>query len=91
MSQRFALRDSSVKVLEIAPPWVDTDLIYKSGDPRAMPLDDFIAETLDKLATATTEVLVDRIAAVRANPGMGEHAMVHQFNLSLVDNPIPVA
>ncbi|WP_313460713.1 SDR family NAD(P)-dependent oxidoreductase [Stenotrophomonas sp.] len=91
MSQRFALRDSSVKVLEIAPPWVDTDLIYKSNDPRAMPLDDFIAETLEKLSTATTEVVVDRIAAVRANPGADEHALVHQFNLSMVQNPIPVA
>lgn len=91
MSQRFALRDSSVKVLEIAPPWVDTDLIYKSSDPRAMPLDDFIAETLEKLSTATTEVVVDRIAAVRANPGADEHALVHQFNLSMVQNPIPVA
>jgi len=91
MSQRFALRDSSVKVLEIAPPWVDTDLIYKSSDPRAMPLDDFIAETLEKLSTATTEVVVDRIAAVRANPGADEHALVHQFNLAMVQNPIPVA
>ncbi|WP_206733763.1 hypothetical protein [Pseudoxanthomonas composti] len=72
-------------------PWVDTDLIYKSSGPRAMPLDDFLAETLEKLSTATTEALVDRIAAVRANPGPNEHAMVHQFNLSLVDNPIPVA
>lgn len=91
MSQRFALRDSSVKVLEIAPPWVDTDLIYKSSDPRAMSLDDFIAETLEKLSTATTEVVVDRIAAVRANPGADEHALVHQFNLAMVQNPIPVA
>ena len=38
LSQRFTLRDTSVEVLEIAPPWVDTDLIHKSGDPRAMPL-----------------------------------------------------
>lgn len=42
LSQRFMLRDTSVRVLEIAPPWVDTDLIHKSGDPRAMPLDAFI-------------------------------------------------
>jgi len=31
LSHRFALRDTSVSVLEIAPPWVDTDLVYKSG------------------------------------------------------------
>ncbi|MBV8466102.1 MAG: SDR family NAD(P)-dependent oxidoreductase, partial [Burkholderiales bacterium] len=38
LSQRFMLRKSNVRVLEIAPPWVDTDLIHKSGDARAMPL-----------------------------------------------------
>lgn len=91
LSQRFALRDTSVQVLEIAPPWVDTDLVHKSGDPRAMPLDQFITETMAKLATATTEVVVDGILPMRANPGANEHALVHQFNQALVDNPIPVA
>lgn len=91
LSQRFALRDTSVKVLEIAPPWVDTDLVHKSGDPRAMPLDAFITETMAKLATATHEVVVDGILAMRANPGANEHGLVHQFNQALVDNPIPVA
>ncbi len=91
LSQRFMLRDTSVKVLEIAPPWVDTDLIHKSGDARAMPLDAFIAETLTKLETATTEVIVDGITALRANVGPNEHALVNQFNQSIIDNPIPVA
>ena len=91
LSQRFMLRDTSVKVLEIAPPWVDTDLIHKSGDERAMPLDAFVRETLLKLETATTEVLVDRAVPLRDNPGRNEHALIEQFNQSLVDNPIPVA
>jgi uncharacterized oxidoreductase len=91
LSQRFALRDTSVKVLEIAPPWVDTDLVHKSGDPRAMPLDQFITETMAKLATATHEVVVDSVLPMRANPGANEHTLVHQFNQALVDNPIPVA
>lgn len=91
LSQRFMLRDTSVKVLEIAPPWVDTDLIHKSGDERAMPLDEFIEETLIKLETATTEVLVDRVLPLRANQGANEHGLIEQFNLSLLENPIPVA
>ncbi|GAB3253479.1 SDR family oxidoreductase [Chitinimonas naiadis] len=91
LSQRFALRDSTVQVLEIAPPWVDTDLIYKSGDPRAMPLNDFIDETMDKLATNNPEAFVDRISDLRNNPGSGEYTLIEQFNLSLIDNPIPVA
>lgn len=91
LSQRFMLRDSSVSVLEIAPPWVDTDLIHKSGDPRAMPLDVFIAQTLDKLKTDATEVFVDGIAPLRANVGPNEYTLIAQFNQSLIDNPIPVA
>jgi len=89
MSQRFALRDTSVRVQEIAPPWVDTDLIHKGGDPRAMPLDAFIAETFAKLAGDDEEVIVDAIAQFRDNPGAGEHALVHGFNLAMVENPIP--
>lgn len=91
LSQRFLFRETGVKVLEIAPPWVDTDLIRKTGDPRAMPLDAFIAETMEKLATATTEVVVDSARPLRDNAGPNEHALVNGFNQSLIDNPIPVA
>ncbi|WP_277182484.1 SDR family oxidoreductase [Caballeronia sp. BR00000012568055] len=91
MSQRFVLRNTSVRVLEIAPPWVDTDLIHKSGDPRAMPLDAFIAEIMQKLPEASTEVLVDSAKPFRDNAGPNEHAFVDQFNQLVTDNPIPVA
>lgn len=90
LSQRFMLRDTSVTVQEIAPPWVDTDLIKKSGDPRAMPLPVFIEKTMAGLATEIEEVVVEEVRALRDNPGSGEHALVHGFNLSLVANPIPV-
>jgi uncharacterized oxidoreductase len=91
LSQRFMLRNTPVRVQEIAPPWVNTDLIYKSGDPRAMPLNDFIEQTMAGLATDAEEVVVESIKSLRDNPGAGEHAFVHGFNQSLVDNPIPVA
>lgn len=90
LSQRFLLRDTGVQVIEISPPWVDTDLIYKSGDARAMPLNDFIQETFDKLGTEIIEAIVDRVLPVRDNPGTNEHTLVNQFNQSIVDNPIPV-
>lgn len=90
LSQRFMLRDTKVTVQEIAPPWVDTDLIKKSGDPRAMPLPVFIEKTMAGLATEVEEVVVEEVRALRDNPGSGEHALVHGFNLSLVANPIPV-
>jgi len=81
---------SGVRVIEIAPPWVDMDLVYKSGDARAMPLPDFIAATMAGLAQDTDEVYVEGIKALRDNPGSGEHAFVDAFNQSLKDNPIPV-
>jgi len=90
LSQLFLLRDTGVQVIEISPPWVDTDLIYKSGDPRAMPLDAFISETFEKLGTDTIEAIVDRVLPVRDNPGANEHTLVNQFNQSVADNPIPV-
>lgn len=89
LSQRFMLKGSSVSVQEIAPPWVDTDLIKKSGDPRAMPLDAFIAETMRGLATDVPEVFVEAIRALRDNPGLGEHALVDGFNAEIAANPIP--
>jgi uncharacterized oxidoreductase len=91
LSQRFMLRNTSVRVLEIAPPWVDTDLIHKSGDPRAMPLDAFIAETMTALETASTEVLVNAARPLRDNAGPNEHAFVDQFNTMVEAEPIPVA
>jgi uncharacterized oxidoreductase len=91
MSQRFMLRETSVRLQEIAPPWVDTDLIYKGGDPRSMPLDAYIAETMEKLAGDDLEVVVDAIKAVRDNPGAGEHAMFDAWNQAIVDEPIPTA
>lgn len=90
LTQRFALRDSGVRVIEVMPPWVDTDLIYKSGDPRAMPLPDFIADTMQGLESGRDEVYVEAIRALRDNPGSDEHALINAFNQSLEDNPIPV-
>ncbi|MGV7033036.1 SDR family oxidoreductase [Methylobacterium symbioticum] len=90
LSQRFMLRETCVTVQEIAPPWVDTGLVGKSGDPRAMPLDTFIAETMAGLATEAEEVVVEAARPVRANPGAHEHAMINAFNASLIANPIAV-
>src|SRR3984957_16487311 len=83
LSQRFLLRDSGVRVLEIAPPWVRTELMNSQDAEQAMPLDRFIAETLDVLGTDANEVLVEAAKPLRANPGSAEHALVNGFNLQL--------
>jgi len=90
LSQRFMLRDTPVTVQEIAPPWVNTDLVHKSDDPRAMPLDAFIAQTMQALATGREEALVDIAVPMRNNAGADEHALVNAFNAQVAANPIPV-
>lgn len=79
-SLRYMLGATSVKVLEIAPPWVQTDLLNSNEEPRAMPLAAFIEETIAVLGTDSEEVLVENAKALRANPGPAEGAFVKQFN-----------
>jgi uncharacterized oxidoreductase len=80
MSQRYKLAGTSVKVLELAPPWVQTDLLNSKNEPRAMPLKAFIDEAMAVLATDADEVLVERVKPLRKNPGPGEWDFVKQFN-----------
>jgi uncharacterized oxidoreductase len=82
MSQRFKLKGTNVRVLEIAPPYVQTELMgaQMAVDPRAMPLKDYIAETMQVLGTDADEVLVQRVGMLRNNPGPNEAAFVNQFN-----------
>lgn len=87
MSQRFMLSGTTVSVQEIAPPWVDTDLLGVRGDPRAMPLDAFIAETMTLLETEQEELVVEAAQMIRANPGPNEHALFNAFNADLIANP----
>src|SRR5579859_5640113 len=84
LSQRFMLRGTGVRVLEIAPPWVRTELMNSQEAEQAMPLDQFVAETLDALATDADEILVEAAKPLRANPGPGEHALVNGFNQQMV-------
>ncbi len=80
LSQRFMLRDTAVKVQEIAPPWVGTGLVGEATDPRAMPLDRFIEGTLKALETDAEEVLVEEAKVFRNNAGPNEHAFVTELN-----------
>jgi uncharacterized oxidoreductase len=50
-SLRVQLRDTPVQVIEIIPPYVQTELggSRQANDPRAMPLKEYIAETVQIL------------------------------------------
>jgi uncharacterized oxidoreductase len=80
LSQRFQLRNTSVKVQEIAPPYVSTDLIGSADDPRAMPLDRFIESTIAALGSDAEEVLVEEAKPFRSNVGPNEHAFINELN-----------
>jgi short-subunit dehydrogenase involved in D-alanine esterification of teichoic acids len=75
---------SGVRVLEVAPPWVRTELMNSQGAKQAMPLDRFIAETLDVLETDADEILVEAAKPLRANSGTEEHALVNEFNQQML-------
>ncbi len=66
---RYQLKDTPVEVLELAPPWVQTDLLGKemANDPRAMPLGEFTAEVMDILRTQpdSKEILVKKVYPLR--------------------------
>src|SRR5882672_9510792 len=86
MSLRYKLKGTPVKVPKLAPPWVQTDLLGSNNEPRAMPLADFIEETIRVLGTDAEEVLVERAKPLRNNAGPDEAAFVFQFN-DMMANP----
>jgi uncharacterized oxidoreductase len=84
-SLRFQLRDTSVAVHEIAPPYVQTALggEWQASDPAAMPLADFIEETMRGLEQNPDahEILVERVLPLRdAEKSGGYEAFFTQFN-----------
>lgn len=62
---RVQLRNTSVQVIELVPPYLQTELLNPSQatDPNAMPLSDFISETMALLEMRPNaeEILVQRV------------------------------
>jgi uncharacterized oxidoreductase len=80
-SLRHQLRETSIEVLELIPPYVGTDLMPgASSDVRAMPLDKFIAEVMDILKTqpSATEICVENVKPLRFAAENGNYATVFQ-------------
>lgn len=67
LSLRYQLKDTTTEVLEIIPPYVQTDLLGGAEDPRAMPLKEFIAETVEILSVQPTPIenCVERVHMLR--------------------------
>lgn len=91
-SLRYQLRNTSVQVLELIPPYLRTGLTgaRQANDPNAMPLEDFICEAMDILKTSpsATEICVERVKPLRfAEANGGYDAFFRKFN----DDRIAVA
>jgi uncharacterized oxidoreductase len=68
-SLRWQLRGTTIQVIELIPPYVQTELMgpQMAADPRAMPLKDFIGEVMQLLKEKpdATEVCVERVKPLR--------------------------
>ena len=87
-SLRYQLRGSSVQVLELIPPYVQTELMgpRQASDPNAMPLKDFIAESMNILKTSpdANEICVERVKALRfAEASRAYDTFFKKFNDSI--------
>jgi len=79
-SLRHQLADTSVKVVEWAPPAVATDLMPgHAQNPASMPLADFTAESLALFEAGHDEVLVERVKFLSGAEARGEYAQVFQI------------
>jgi uncharacterized oxidoreductase len=78
-SLREQLRDSTVRVIEIAPPLTRTDLLVGVSDTdRAMPLDEFVSETMELLESQPdpAQILVERVKRQRFAEANGVYDQV---------------
>jgi uncharacterized oxidoreductase len=82
-SLRHQMQGSSVEVIEIAPPYVQTELTgaHQATDPNAMPLSAFINEVMQILETQpdAPEVLVQRVHRQRFAAEKGQASYQELF------------
>ena len=90
-SLRYQLRSSQLQVIEIIPPYVRTGLMGagQAADERAMPLDDFINETMAiiKSEDGVAETIVERVKPLRFAEQNGPEkysAFFKQFNEAMM-------
>jgi uncharacterized oxidoreductase len=77
-SLRYQLRNTSVEVLELIPPYVQTDLMDGANDQRAMPLGQFIAEVMEIIKQQPTppEICVENVKRLRFAAETGNYEQI---------------
>jgi uncharacterized oxidoreductase len=81
-SLRVQLRETGIEVLELVPPYVQTELAGPDQvrDPDAMPLDAYIAEVMVRLEDRDCpngEILVERVRQLRLAERNGAYDQVY--------------
>jgi uncharacterized oxidoreductase len=84
-AMRYQLKDTTAQVLELIPPYVQTELMgpRMASDPNAMPLKDFVSETMSILENSpnSTEICVERVKQLRFVEASGQYdAFFKNFN-----------
>ena len=79
-SLRYQLQGSTTEILELIPPYVATDLLDGASDPRAMPLEKFLAEVMEILKTqpAAAEICVENVKPLRFAAESGRYDAVFE-------------
>ena len=77
-SLRNQLAPSGVQVIELAPPAVRTALMNQENAEHAMPLDDYLTETMDLLRDQpdAAEILVDNVGRLRFAEPRGNYEQI---------------
>jgi uncharacterized oxidoreductase len=91
-SLRYQLHGTAMEVLELIPPYVATHLLNGAADPRAMPLDKFIAEVMEILKTqpAVTEICVENVKRLRFAAENGHYDSVFLGLNDARRDPLPL-
>ncbi len=87
-SLRYQLSKTKIEVLELIPPYVATDLMGGKSDPRAMPLDKYLAEVIGilKLQPTPAEICVENVKGLRFAAENGSYeGIFNGLNSSMQD------
>ena len=88
LSLRYQLRSTGIEVLELIPPYVATNLMSGAADPRAMPLNQFIAEVMQILKQQPTppEICVENVKPLRFAAESGKFDQIFNgLNAAMTD------
>jgi uncharacterized oxidoreductase len=82
---RYQLQDTNVQVIELIPPFVQTELTgpAQATNPNALPLKDYISDTMHILSSTpdVAEVIIERVKPLRYAEAKGEYdAFFKRFN-----------